>query len=227
MRLVPESNFERIQFFLTHLPGWVERAEEIGTTPEAVAELQAATEEARDALKAQQQAQMVAQSATLRMNSAIERMSRSGAAIVHQIRARAMQAGEGIYPLASIPAPKQASPIAPPGKPERIKASLSQDGTLTLTWRCKNPRGAVGTMYQVSRQTGVDGPFVYLATVGEKRFVDMTIPPGTTRVMYKLQAVRTTSAGAVSGHIVNFGTDPAWAKVLESLQLRGATSRAA
>jgi hypothetical protein len=61
-------------------------------------------------------------------------------------------------------------------------------------------------MYQVGRQIGSTGPFVYVGGSGEKKFVDETLPAGTASVTYRVQAVRSTKVGMVATHNVNFGT---------------------
>ena len=48
----------------------------------------------------------------------------------------------------------------------------------------------------------------YLGQTGEKMFLDDTIPPGSAVISYKIQAVRSTKAGAAAEHIVNFGGSP-------------------
>ena len=59
-------------------------------------------------------------------------------------------------------------------------------------------------MYQVSRQ--IDrAAFEHLAVVGEKQFLDETIPAGTAEVTYELRAMRSTVKGECARYIVNFG----------------------
>src|SRR5215218_10373436 len=100
MRLVPEDNVGRIEFYETHLSRWAERAAEIGTTEADVAELQGLADEARSAMIAQHRAQSTAQSATLRVNMAIEALARKGSNVVQQIRAKAATDGNAVYSLA-------------------------------------------------------------------------------------------------------------------------------
>lgn len=97
------------------------------------------------------------------------------------------------------------SPRPAPGTPFDFRVTLSAIGELTLTWKCKNPKGTSGTMYQVWRRIGPTGPFVYLGQTGEKMFRDETIPLGSAMINYRVQAVRSTKAGAAAEHIVNFG----------------------
>jgi hypothetical protein len=56
--------------------------------------------------------------------------------------------------LATRPTP---APRPAPGTPNRFAVALAGDGALTLKWKCNNPRGASGTMYQVWRRLGGAG----------------------------------------------------------------------
>jgi hypothetical protein len=205
MRLVPESNDGKIEFFGSRLGTWAEHAAEIGTSPAEVAALDADVAEARAALLAQHQARSAAMAATQRLNAAVENMARRGATIVQQIRARAAVAGSAIYPLALVPAPADPAPLAAPGTPEAFAVALQQGGSLTLRWKCRNPRGATGTMYHVQRSTD-GGPMQFLAVTGARAFVDATVPPGSAEIVYQVRAVRSTAAGKPAQHLVRLGT---------------------
>ncbi|MGH7214903.1 MAG: hypothetical protein ACREIT_09080, partial [Tepidisphaeraceae bacterium] len=126
-------------------------------------------------------------------------------AIVLQVRSEAAHAGDGVYSLASIPVPAKASPIAPPGKPSAFEAALDVTGALTLTWKCKNPRGSQGTIYQLWRKID-GGALTYIGGAGRRRFVDATVPAGSAGVVYQIQAVRSTAKGEWATFNVNLGT---------------------
>jgi hypothetical protein len=208
MRLVPKAKVEKIQFFQTHLPRWIENAEALGIDPAVLDELQTLADETRAAYGEQQRAKQRARSATNRLDELVKRLGTLGASVVHGVRANAMQRGNrGAYALASIPAPRKRSRLAPPGAPYGFRQSLGQDGAVTLTWQCKHPRGAVGTTYQVERRDGASalGPYRFLAAVGDRAFRDATIPPGTPAVVYRVQASRGRSKGPVALHTVYFG----------------------
>jgi hypothetical protein len=205
MRVVPRNQSPQIAFFGTHVPVWAEHAEEIGTTPELVAQLAAQVDAVRAARLAKMQAVAAAQAATLREKLAREAMLTTGATIVSQVRSKAATAGDGVYTIARTDVPKKASPIGAPGEPFGFRHSLMPDGAVRLSWKCKNPRGAVGTIYQVYRQIGMTGPFQYLGPTGEKRFEDTTIPTGASVLTYRVNGMRTTSVGLSADHIVNFG----------------------
>lgn len=204
MRLLPKDKTGRIEFCEGRLAPWAENAAEIGTTPEQVAELAALTAEAREALSAQAQAEQTARSATMRLQDAISRMSTAAGAIVLQVRSRAAIAGDTVYSLASISPPAEPSPIAAPGKPTGITAQLKPDGGLLLTWRCDNPRGSQGTIYQVYRRTD-NGELKFIGGTGKKKFFDNTLPPGAAVVVYQIRAERSTRVGEWGQQIVHLG----------------------
>lgn len=213
MRLVPRETARAITFFETHAPQWLDHAAEIGTDPAAVADLQAKAQAARAAFRAQAEAQQAARSATGNLRLAMEALTGAGAAIVQQIRAKARTGGHNVFSLALIPPPAEAGPIGAPGTPTNFSARLRQDGTLVLNWDCPNPRGAAGTIYQVSRRigawdgTGADGtrPFAHIGSSGVKQFVDATVPAGAAQVHYRVVAMRSTKRGAVAQFTVSLG----------------------
>jgi hypothetical protein len=98
-----------------------------------------------------------------------------------------------------------AAPVPPPGPLSAFKVELMGDGALGLGWKASNPVGSSGTLYQVWRRIGASGEFTYLGGTGEKKFIDSTIPAGTSSVTYQLQAVRSTAAGPWAQFNVNFG----------------------
>jgi hypothetical protein len=207
MSVVPRDNVTKIQFFEDHIAPWTASAVAIGTTAAAVTALQTKTEAARDAYTAQQAARQAAETATEAVKQAVEAMGVAGAAIIDQIRAAAKNTGNNVYVLAEIPAPATPAPVGPPGTPSNFKVKLKQDGTLELGWKCNNPVGCTGVVYQVWRRFGGSGEFAYVGGNGGKEFVDATIPAGETQVTYKIQAVRSTSVGDWAEFNVNFGTN--------------------
>jgi hypothetical protein len=196
-RLVPKGRGAKVQFFAARVAKWLERAEAIGADPALVAELAALVAEAQAAERARRMAERAARGATATFNRLVGDVERLGSCVVKQVRGRAgMADGNGVYGLAMIPPPvRRRSPIGRPGTPFAFKADLNGDGSLTISWKCKHPRGAVGTLYRVSRRVGPAGPFKFLAHVGEKRFVDVTVPRGSASVTYEVRATRSTRAG--------------------------------
>ena len=113
------------------------------------------------------------------------------------------------------------APMPAPGTPTRFGITLSPLGSLELSWKCANPRGSTGTMYEVWRRIG-GGELTYLGGSGKKRFTDNTLPAGSSNVMYQVQAVRSTKRGECAQYNVNFGVGVAGSAVESSLKLRAA-----
>jgi hypothetical protein len=116
----------------------------------------------------------------------------------------------------------QPSPRPAPGTPFKFNVQLQSDGSLLLGWKCNNPKGASGTMYQVFRRTGSSGDFTYLGGAGTRSFLDDSIPAGTSLVTYRIQAVRSTSVGDWAEYNVNFGTGGSAPVVEEVMHLKKA-----
>jgi hypothetical protein len=101
--------------------------------------------------------------------------------------------------------PGQGGPVGAPGEPTNFRFTLDAIGAVRLRWQCNNPRGAIRTMYQIWRQ--IDGRgFEFLGVSGKRRFIDMTIPPGSAQVTYRVRGIRSTGNGPSNDFNVNFGT---------------------
>lgn len=205
MRVVPRTKFEQLMFFQTRAALWAERAAEIGVSEAEVLVLIDRVNAARAAFEAQMEARRAAQSATITCDQAMAQMAADGAALMGKIRANAKMSGTNVCTLAELPAPSKGSPIAVPGKPDGFTVTLGSEGALTLRWTCKQPRGAQGTMYRISRQLGRQSAFEFVGVVGTRKYVDLTLPPGTAEVTYQVQAIRSTTEGPIARHTANLG----------------------
>jgi hypothetical protein len=207
MPVVPKKPLERIQFYEDHNTPWTTNATAIGTTAADVTALNTKTVAARAAYNAHTTAQQSAKAASQAYDNAVAAMSAAGAAIIKQIRSMGQSSADpNVYVLAEIPAPATPAPVGAPGTPSHFAVALGADGSLGLTWKCVNPAGCNGVVYQLWRRTGTTGPFSFIGGAGLREFTDSTIPAGTTQVVYQLQAVRSTGAGPWAQFIVNFGT---------------------
>jgi hypothetical protein len=97
------------------------------------------------------------------------------------------------------------SPARAPGTCSNVKTELLADGSVQMTWRANNPTGMSGVTYQVWRRFDSAGEFAFLGASGEKRFIDSTIPAGTSQVQYQVRGIRPTAAGGWAQFSVNFG----------------------
>lgn len=208
MALVPNTKTGKIEFFQSKIAPWTTNAVAIGTTVAEVTALEAKVTEATDALAAQVAAKAAAETATQTPDRAVEAMAQAGAQIISEIRTKAGLAGDSVYDLAQIPVPATPAPKPAPAKCTDFAVEIDEDGSIKLTWKCANPPGTSGTLYQVWRKSP-DTEFVYLGGCGSKEFTDATIPPGTSSVTYQIQAVRSTAVGPWAQYNVNFSVGAA------------------
>lgn len=111
-----------------------------------------------------------------------------------------------VYNLANLPMPAMPGPIPAPGTPTDFVASIDQSGAVKLIWKCPNPSGIGGTIYEVRRRTGANtNPFNFVGFNGKREFVDAELPAGSTGVTYKVIATRSTLRGPPAEFNVNFG----------------------
>ena len=203
--IVPPTASEKISFFTAHVPVWAQDPPAIGTTVEHVAAVQAALDAAKAAHLARGQAIAAARSATLRLKMALAELDAAGGQVVAEVKVKAAADGPSVYNLARLRAPAAPSPIGKPGQSTGLSTTLRADGSLHLTWKCRHPRGAKGTIYQVYRAAGVNGDFAFLGATGKKRFTDATVPAGTRTLVYRIVAVRSTARGDGAEFPVNLG----------------------
>ncbi len=157
----------------------------------------------------------------------MDALTNSGNIVIEQVRTKARTAGDGVYPLANIPAPSAGTPKPPPGQPTDLKVALDATGALGLSWKCANPPGASGTTYNVFRRIGAVGEFTYLGGSGVREITDETVPAGSALVMYKIQAVRSTSVGPWNTFNVFFGVDTSGAAMVTSVAVAASPKMAA
>lgn len=205
MGVTPNTIIGKIQFAEDHVQAWTDNSVPMGSSAAAVTDWHGKVTAARAAFAAQQGAELARKNATNDLHLAVNAMMEATSSIVQSVRSKAKIAGDSVYSLASLPVPSAPSPKPAPGKPTDPKISLDETGLLTLSFKCENPVGTSGTIYQVWRQIGESGTLTYLGGVGEKKFVDDTLPAGSTNIVYQVQAVRSTAKGPWATFNVRFG----------------------
>ena len=209
MSVIPDTKVGKIEFCENHVAPWTTNSVAIGSSAPAVTAWATAVTNARAAYAAQQAAQSAAKDATTDLNVAMQTMMDATTSIIKQVRAKADITGDSVYSLASLPVPATPAPRPAPGKPTDLLVTLDESGILNLGWKCINPAGASGTIYQVWRRIGAATEFTYIGGSGTKTFVDNTLPTGSTQVTYQIQAVRSTAVGPWAQFNVNFGVSSA------------------
>ena len=136
-------------------------------------------------------------------------MQVDGAGLIRNIKNKAESTNNPeVYALAQIPPPATPSPVPPPGTPFDLRVELLQTGAITLSWKCPNPAGAAGTIYEVQRKLGTSptAAFEFIGAAGVRNFTDETLPLGPTLVTYRITAVRSTTRGNPAQFILTFGS---------------------
>lgn len=213
--IVPRTRGGRIEFYGAHVGVWAARAAAIGIDPARVAAIAAAVEAAKEAQAAHRLAQQAAMAATQRYANAVRDLHDApgmGADTIETIKAFARSSdgpddpdGTSVYVLAQIPAPQKPSAAPPPGTPREFVTRLLPMGEVELRWKCDNPAGTQGTMYEVRRALGTTRDFQFLGVSGTKRFVDATLPSGAGTVQYLVTAFRSTARGNAGLFTLNLG----------------------
>ena len=133
-------------------------------------------------------------------------MSTVASAIVLHVRAAESRIGREVYALASIPKRAKASRLGAPGTPTGFKFKLDSIGNVLVSWDCKNPVGAQGTIYDIERSID-GGKRTYVGFVGKKKFIDPYVHSGSKQVTYYIRARRGGSQGSVGIFNVFLGND--------------------
>jgi hypothetical protein len=214
MPIVPESKLGKIEFYEAHLAPFAANAAAIGLAPAAVTALSTATLAARAAYNAHQSALEASKAATQAFYDKVKAMHSGpglGADMIQTIKTFAQTTNNpNVYVLAQLPAPAAPGTAPPPGTPFDFSIALLQTGAIELKWKCNNPEGTQGTIYEVRRK--LNGPatdYQFVGATGIRTFVDDSLPlgggAGGTPVIYQITAVRSTSRGNPANFLVSFG----------------------
>jgi len=199
MNMPTKNNHDLRTWARTHAPLWNQDPASLGLSPQAaldfadaVADLEAAADEADTARQA-------ALDATLKYNNALSRVKVLGSAGVNTIKAFAQATGDPtVFARSGVEPNARPGTLPLPVPPESISASVRGDGALILTWKARQPRGLENVHYRILRRDA-DGAWTNIGTAGsEKRFTDDNIPRGKTRLEYLIEPWRGGECGPSS-----------------------------
>lgn len=209
MAILPTRTLELLEFMEQHATVWQGNAAGIGLSPAQATALVNAATEARAQHTNQMNVAAEARAATLTARTQLAAARVLFADAIRTIKAFAQHQADpkSVYALAQIPPPTPPGPRPPPGLPTDFRAVLEPNGAITLRWKCQNPPGVSGTVYNVRRRLAGEAQYQLLGAIGMRRFTDQTIPPGTPAVQYVVQGQRGPIAGPPSlPFIVQFGS---------------------
>lgn len=209
MAIVPDTRLGKLRFYETHLGPWTDNTAAIGLDPADMASLTARADATREAYNAFRLAQNTARAAAQHYFDLVADLHGApgaGSDMIDAIKHHAQATDDpGVYTLAQLPPPATPSAAPPPGTPYKFAVTLNQDGGVGLRWRCDNPPGTRGTVYEVRRGEN-GGPMAFLATTGQRQFLDETIPANAGPLVYEVTAVRSTRRGRPGRFNLRFGS---------------------
>jgi len=206
---LPRKPLERLAFLKGRMALWASEAVAIGSSTSAITNLTALVDACDAAAGDVVTTRGAAEAATIEFRIADEAMTKAAADVIKSIKAKAAVAGDTIYAAAQLPAPAIPGPIGAPGTPANFTVSLRPDGSLEFGWKCVNPAGSHGTIYQVARKIGAAGVLAVIGSTGSRKFIDATLPAGAAAaeggVLYQVTAMRSTLSGVPGTCLVQFG----------------------
>lgn len=203
MSLLPDDRLGRIEFFEERIAQWTAEAASIGLTETQVTDLEQRTQAARAAYAAASLAATKRKAATAKLRNEAGTMRVLGAALLATIKAYAETTQDpSVYEKALIDAPSPRGDGTPPDQPTDLRAALTTDGALVLSWKGKGP---AGTRYDVTRMLPGEADFSVVGDTNKKRLTDASIPAGTSQAMYRVIARQTDFAVGSTILTVRFG----------------------
>ncbi len=219
MGLTPDTKIGKIEFCEAHVADWTANSVAMGSSVVEVGAWSAQVTDARAALAASEAADLAARNALNELNTIIDSMMDKTAAIIGQVRSRSKLIGNTAWTLASLPVPATPTPAGAPGIPYGFKVKLSNIGAIEFKWKNTDGRGSVYAIYRALDGSGV---FTNLGGTNLKRFTDSTVPEGTSSIVYRVQAIRSTGTSDWGILNVAFGGGASGMFVTEGKPLKAA-----
>ena len=206
MSIAPRTVQDFLMFCKSHTGPWSAAPTTIGLSAEKAVSFQEAYDTAQASYDAAVALDAQKRAATLTSQSDIRALRQQASECLALIKAYAEnQANPNtVYAAAEIPAPLPPAPAPAPGTPMDFTVALLQTGAVELKWKCANPAGTQGTIYECRRMIG-NGAFTFVGATGVRAFTDDTLPSGSAGVTYEITAVRSTKRGLPAQFNVNFG----------------------
>jgi hypothetical protein len=207
-----DRNLLTLQYCEQRVGQWEQQGAAIGLQSAQTLEFKNDTNTARVAYDAVQAAKLALRNAVLAQNDAFRDLRRTLGDNTASIRAFARNSPDPnkVYANALIAPPRPPQPIGPPTAAFDLNASLDLlVGGLKLTWKAS--QDASGVVYRVERTTTAtpNATWDLIGLTGSKFATDVTVPNGTSRVLYRVVAQRGSLQANPSPVLdIRFGTGP-------------------
>lgn len=206
MANMPQAPITVLMNWMTsHAELWLASSTLIGLTPARVAALKTLLETATKDIDTATAARLASKNATAQQNDSVRAARDEAAEMIQVIKGFIESSGNtNLWNTAGLTPPAGPGTVPAPSTPETILATLDVTGNLTLSWKATQP--APGTVYRIHRAFNGGTTYTLLDAVGEKTFIDETIPLGTRQVSYQISARRGGQESPASGTLtVQFG----------------------
>lgn len=217
-KIIPDGFRAQVDFFKVRAPQWRQRAEQIGLSDAQAQSLEQLTDEAVAAREVMELARVAAENATQSFYTATRKMTKQGRDLVKVIDVHArLTQDDDVYTDASLPVPDTSHHDRPaPPRPKSVSAAMLSDGSVRLTW--KPPLRSQGdwrgrTYFIIERRVMTangdhSSALTMIGTSGERRFIDTTVPPGTTEAFYQVRATRNGKLSPVVNTVLQLHGTP-------------------
>lgn len=171
----------------------------LGLAPATVTAFASLVAQARKDFDSANAIRLASKQATVAQKESFRDMKREASDMVNTIKSFIEQSGNsGLWTTAGLEPPAPRGEAPPPNAPFQLSGTLDSEGNLILKWKASQPQGLSSVIYSVRRAFNNATTYTLLDTVGGKKFIDSTVPTGTTRVSYTVTAKHGTNVSAPS-----------------------------
>ncbi|UYV13786.1 MAG: hypothetical protein NCW75_05750 [Phycisphaera sp.] len=194
MSTIEQTQQGTLDFFNQRIAAWTASATELTLTAEDTAALAALLADAETKFDEAKEGWNEYRAKVDAQDEAIGALYEFGSLLVQQIRVAAKKDGTNqLYQLAQIDPPKPATPRTEAPIPTDLRTTNTTSGDIELSFKGSKAGGAVFEVQRQLREVGQQpGAWGYVATIGEKRYVDTAVPSGLAQISYRVRTQLTT-----------------------------------
>ena len=205
---LPARSLPTVEWLEARISGWNTNYASIGLTSAQVIDLATGLTNARTAFTSVTKIRADSKSLTLDFNGQATVIHDKAAGMIANIKAFAEASGDAstVYALANVSPADAPTPAGPPVTPSNVRATVQNGGNVLIEWD-----GSLSqrTFFEVLRIVDSAIEYSRIASIGEKEYVDTTVPTGTATVQYAIRAVRGTDISLNAGPaVVQIGATP-------------------
>ena len=205
---LPARSLPTVEWLEARINVWNDNSVAIGLTSASVITLATDLINARGSFTTTQVVRAESKADTAEFHNKAMLLHDKAAGMIHSIKAFADASADpgSVYALAQVSPPDPATPAGPPVTPTNVRATLRTGGSVVVQW---DGSLAQRTFFEVLRIVDAATEYSRIASIGEKEFVDTTVPQGTVSVQYAIRAVRGNDVSPTAGPaVVQIGATP-------------------